>query len=286
MILVTGATGTVGTFLVAELAALDAPFRALTRSEVRATALRARGFHVVVGDFQDPESLRPAVAGVERIFLLSPIHARLVEHEAKVLGVARQHGAPHVVKLSVIDADTDSPCRFLRVHGESEEAVRRSALPFTFLRPNSFMQNWLGAPAATARHEGRLYSNYGAASVSHVDAADVGRAAAAVLLGIGHEGRTYTLTGPAGVTMLEVAAILAERTGRPVHHVELSDVELRGALHAASLPPWLADGVVELGRYFRTGHAGSTSDTVRRLTGIPPASVAEFLGRHREHFTP
>jgi uncharacterized protein YbjT (DUF2867 family) len=286
MILVTGATGTVGSFLVAELAALDAPFRALTRSEAHATALRARGFHVVVGDFQDPESLRPAVEGVERIFLLSPIDARLVEYETNVLGVAREYGTPHVVKLSVIDADAASPCRCLRVHGESEEAVRRSALPFTFLRPGSFMQNWLGAPAATVRRDGLLYSNYGEAPVNHVDAADIGRAAAVVLLGIGHEGRTYTLTGPASVTMPDVAELLAERIGRPVRHVELSDVELRGALHAATLPLWLADGLVELGRYFRTGRAGVTTDAVRHLTGIPPASVAEFLARHREHFTP
>jgi uncharacterized protein YbjT (DUF2867 family) len=183
---------------------------------------------------------------------------------------------PHVVKVSVIAADPDSPSRFFAGHARIEELIRESQLPCTLLKPNDFMQNafqW----AATIPSDGRAYVTSG--SISSVHVSDVAAVAVAALTGEGHEGAVYTLTGPEALTRAEQAAKIGEALGREVEMVEISADQLRAGLLQAGLPEWIAEGLTELQvHYFGPGHGAATTDDIRQVTGRAPRTFDEFAG--------
>ncbi|WP_460503286.1 NmrA family NAD(P)-binding protein, partial [Hymenobacter agri] len=212
-ILLTGATGTIGSELTKILIRRGVPFRALVRSLPAAAALQGQpGVELVVGDLDDPASLAPALVGVERTFLLTNSTERAEQQQLNFVQQARQAGVRQVVKLSQWAADRLSPVRFLRYHAAVEEAIRASGLAYTFLRPNLFMQGLLGFRESIV-HQGVFFAAIGDARVSVVDIRDIAAAAAAALTESGHEGRTYNLTGPAALTHAEMASQLAQAQG-------------------------------------------------------------------------
>src|SRR5215218_8804718 len=218
-ILLTGATGTVGGAVLARLAGAGVPLRALTRDAAKAGVLRARGVEAVVADFLQPDTLGPAVAGVGAVFLATPIHPAQVAQARNVIQAAAATGRrPRLVRLSVQKAAPDAPMRVGRQHAEIEDAVTASGLPYTLLRPQSFMQNTLAA-APTVAAEGTISQPYKDGRLGMIDARDVGESAARVRTEAGHEGRTYTLTGPAALSFEDVARTLGEVLGKPVRYV-------------------------------------------------------------------
>jgi uncharacterized protein YbjT (DUF2867 family) len=284
MILVTGATGTVGSPLVATLHERGVAFRALTRSAGHAAALRALGVEAVQGDLGDAASLRPALAGVDRLFLVTSPGPDAVSQERTAVDAAVRAGVTHVVKLSVIDADLRSPCRFMRGHAESERHLRATGIAHTILRPNSFLQNLLGTPAAAVREVGTIIAANDDARISFVDAADVARVAAVVLTRAEHDGQTYELTGPAPRSYPEIAEALTRLLGRAVQYVDIPDETFRARVLGSGASLWLAEGMMELAQYNRTGRPARVSADVERVTGRRPATVEEFLSAHRAEF--
>jgi uncharacterized protein YbjT (DUF2867 family) len=179
MILVSGATGTNGRLVVQLLLRAGAAVRAMVQSTAKAGDLAQAGAQVVAADFEKPETLRVALEGVERCLLLSAVDQRLVEREARFVEAAKQAGVRHLVKFSAIDAHPAASFLFGRQHGQAEQLVLASGLPFTFVQPNFFMQNLLWS-AATIKASGEFYGTLGAARASHVDARDIGRVIASV----------------------------------------------------------------------------------------------------------
>jgi uncharacterized protein YbjT (DUF2867 family) len=259
-------------------------FRALTRSAEHAAALRVRGVEAVQGDLGDAASLAPALAAVDRLFLLASPGPDAVRQERTAVDAAVRAGVTHVVKLSVIDADLQSPCRFMRGHAESERHLAATGIAHTILRPNSFLQGLLGGPASTVREVGTILGAIGDARISFVDAADVARVAAVVLTHAEHDGRTYELTGPAPRGYPEIAEALTRLLGRAVQYVDIPDETLRAGALGAGASLWLAEGLMELAQYNRTGRPARVSVDVERVTGRRPATVEEFLGAHRAEF--
>src|SRR5829696_7899088 len=133
MILITGATGKVGTDLVNALVEQGAEVRALVRDPQRAARVLPEVVELSRGDLSDAESVKEALDGVERMFLLSPPDQRMRELELIAIAAAREVGVKHLVKLSAIGADPSATGFFLREHGHAEQAVRESGIPFTFL---------------------------------------------------------------------------------------------------------------------------------------------------------
>src|SRR5262252_7449091 len=204
-ILITGAMGNVGRELTKQLSAQKTPFRAMVRSIKGAEALSAlEGAEVVVGDFDDAESLSHALQGVERTFLLTNSSERAEDQQSTFVDLARRAGVKHVVKLSQWAASLDSPVRFLRYHAAVERKIRESSMAYTFLRPNLFMQGLLGF-RETIVGQGRFFAAVGDARISVVDVRDIASAAAAALLEKGHEGRIYDLTGPEALSHGDMA---------------------------------------------------------------------------------
>ncbi len=143
MILITGATGTVGSEVVKLLSAQGVGVRAVTRDLRKAEANQLPHVQLVQGDLNDPESMRAACDGVSRAFLLTNSTERAEQQQLAFARVAQESGVRHIVKLSQLHADASSPERFLRYHGVVEAAIQASGLTFTFLCPNLYMQGLL-----------------------------------------------------------------------------------------------------------------------------------------------
>ncbi len=277
MILVTGATGKVGSAAVRELRRRGLPVRALVRDPQRARPLAQLGADLAVGDFGDPATLAAATAGVDTVVLIGP--GGPPEQELAVVEAAARAGVGHVVKLTS-KASPDSPVARQRWHAEVERGLAASGLPHTLLRANAYMQNTLMLAPAIAR-TGGFASSVGDGRMGLVDARDVAGVAAAVAADpAAHAGRTYRLTGPELITYADVAAILSEVLGRPMEFRPSSREQDEADMVRAGLPEVVAAMNAQALQLFAAGDAEWLSPDVTTLLGRPPRSFTEFADDH------
>lgn len=283
MILVTGATGTIGGHLVQQLCAAGVPTRALVRSRERADDLRGFDCDIAIGSYDDPASLPPALRDVERVFLLSPPGEASARQEGALVD-ALPDGVG-VVKLAAIRVDSSwgSHVRLLTGHRAVIARLAEKGVPTTVLAPTFFLQNLL-RQAAGITAEGVLRAGVGDAAVAHVDARDVAAVAAHCLTSDGHEGATYTVTGPEALTYAQVAQRMSAALGREVRHVDTPAEGMRAGMLAAGVPEWVADGLAELDAAYRDGPGDVVSHEVDKATGRPARTLEDFLATHRAAF--
>src|SRR6266571_2588833 len=207
IVLVTGATGTIGRDLVKILSENGVLVRAGVRDQAKARKQFGADIALATFDFEDTSSFPGALEGVEKVFLLPPLMSNQVEVANAFVDAAKRGGVRHSVKLSAIGADASPPYTFGKWHAANEEHIRESGLAFTFLRPNSFMQNFI---TYFPPRNGAIYLPWGTGTASFVDTRNIASVAAEVLTSDGHEEKIYTLTGPAALGIAEVAPILSE----------------------------------------------------------------------------
>ena len=236
---------------------------------------------LAIGDFGDRHSLDRALDGVDRLFLACGNIPGQIDFECAAIDAAADAGVARVVKLSGPDAAVDSPLIFERWHAAIEQHLADSGLPGVLLRPRTYMTNLL-AYARSVAQTGMLFAPAGTAQISFVDPRDVAEVAAEALTGAGHEGRTYTLTGPEAVTFDRIAHEIGAALGRPVGYVDVDD-DARTAMISDGLPPMVAEAIVAIFAAQRAGGMADTTDTVWKLTGRAPRSIAAFA---REVFAP
>src|SRR5262249_21110014 len=251
----------------------------------RAADLQRAGAQLVVADFDRPDTLERALAGVERALLLSAVDERLVEREARFVAAAKKAGVRHLVKFSAIGAHPAASFTFGRQPGASEHAIIDSGVPFTFIQPNFFMQNLLWS-ADAIKTRGELSSTLGQTPVSHVDTRDIAGVIGAILLEPvdRQAGRVHLVTGPAALTFAGVAETLSQGLRRSIRYVDLTDDQLRSGLVASGQPDWQATALVELNTYARQGHASVVTDTVERVSGRPPRTLVQWVRDHAAAF--
>lgn len=276
-VLVTGATGTIGSALIPELRARGVTVRAMTRDPRRSVP----GAETVVADLKDPESVAAALEGVDAAFLNSPSEEDAAALQNRFADLAHELGVRRLALLSQYAARVDSPVRFLRWHAEVEEHVRRLGIDHTVLRPNLYLQALLGFAATI--DQGWFAAPIGGAAVSAIDTRDISASAAEALVGDGHTGRTYTLTGPGAVTHDEIARALSTATGREITFHEATDEQFSEALFGV-LPPWQLQGLVEDYAHYARGEAAEVHTGVADLTGRPARDVTDFARDHAVAF--
>jgi uncharacterized protein YbjT (DUF2867 family) len=275
MILITGATGTVGSEVVKRLSAQGVQSRAVTRDPRKAEVNQFPNVHFVQGDFDDADSMRRACSGVDRTLILTNSTERTEQQQIGFTRVATQNGVRHIVKISQLHADTNSPGRFLRYHGSVEAAIQASGLTFTFLRPNLYMQGLLNF-RQSIRQKSAFFAAANEARVSVVDVRDLADVAVAALTTSEHKNRIYSLTGPDALTFVEMADALSRAVGRTISFVDVPPESMRSTLVDLGLPAWQADGLLEEFAMYRRGEASEVESGVRAALGRPPRSFDEF----------
>ena len=284
MILVTGAAGLNGGEVVRRLSARGIPVRALVRNLAKAEGLsRLPRVEVVNGDMARPDTLAGPLRGVDRALLISSSDPAMLDVQSNFIAAARQAGVRHVVKLSGIMPELDSPFRFARMHGEIERRLEASGMAFTHLRAGEFMQAYFRqVPPIVGK--GALFLPMEQARIASIDVGDIAEVAVAVLTGTGHEGKTYPLTGPEALSMGEVAEKLSAATGKTIRYVSVTPEEAKRANLAAGMPPYLADALVELFAERRKGKEAHVSPVIRTVFGREPIRFEEFAARHAAVF--
>jgi uncharacterized protein YbjT (DUF2867 family) len=279
-VLVTGATGNVGSAVVQELLERGVGVRAFVRDP--AVDL-PDGAEPAVGDFDDAASIAAALEGVDRVFLSSADGPRKVEHETAVIDAAGR--ADLIVKASTLSARAGSPLKPFDWNGRIEDHLRRCAPRSVVLSSSFYMTNLLAA-AEPVRTQGVLPAPAGEGRIAMIDPRDVGAVAAAVLVGSGHEGRTYRLTGPEAIDYRHAAAQIGAATGRQVEYVDVPPDAARDGLQAAGMPGWLVEHLDGAFALIRDGVFEETTDTVQVLIRREPRSFAQFARDRADAFAP
>ncbi len=282
VILVVGATGKVGQEVVRQLSAADVPARALVRDPVRASHIRLPGVQIVVGDLARPESLDPALSGVDRVFLASPADPEQVTLQGNLVQACNRAGVRHVVKVSVAGGP-DAATQIGRWHWTTEKQIEASGLGFTMLRPNLYMQQTLRFAASVAS-SGSFSLPCGAGEVSIVDARDVASVAVCTLTQPGHDRKIYDLTGPEALSFDAMADAIGQAIDRKVAYVHVPPEYARKQMLADGVPRWLADDMLVLFASIREGYGGAVSDAVPRVTGKKARTFHQFARDYAQAF--
>lgn len=276
MILITGATGTVGRQIVAQLRARGETVRAMTRNP--SAAAFPDGVEVVRGDLADPAGLGPALREIRAVFLVWPFTDpdRTAVLAPRVIATLAARGQ-RIVYLSASAAD-DPASFWARV----EQAIVQSGAPHTILRPTGFAKNTLmWAPQIQSGDVVRW--PYGEAARSLIHEADIAAVAARALTEAGHDGATYLLSGPAAITQAAQVRAIGEVLGRRVFWKELPAAEARAQLIETFGNAAFVDAALPVWASF-IAHPEPVTATVERVTGRPARSFAQWAAEHAAEF--
>lgn len=277
MIAITAASGQLGRLVVEQLLAQVPPGRivALVRTPAKASALAARGVAVRAADYDDPAGLAVALAGVEKVLLISGTDfGRRAQQHGNVIAAARRAGAALLVYTSLLRADA-TRLDLGPEHAETERLLRSSGLPGVVLRNGWYHENYTAAVPSALAH-GACVGSAGEGRIASAARSDYAAAAVAALTGRAEVGRTYELAGDAAYTMAEFAAELSRQSGRAVPYVNLPEAAYADLLLKAGLPPPLARGLASWDVAASQGALFDDGGELRRLIGRPttPLSVA------------
>ncbi|ADI06215.1 hypothetical protein SBI_03094 [Streptomyces bingchenggensis BCW-1] len=287
MILVTGATGSIGKHLVRQLQELQAPFKALVRDADKGRTL---GCPYVVGDFDDPDSIAAALTAVDQVLLngagavptADGAPQPMISQQKTVIDAAGRAGVGKIVKVSVWHAHQGGKLAE-GAHWDIEQHLKASGIEWTLLQPSGFMQNFFTG-AGTFSDDGSLIAPATDAPISYIDCHDIAACAAVLLTQSVGAGRTYVLTGPEALTMTEIAGHLSGALDKPVEVVSLNRDEMEVRLRAQGLPAPFAADVAHLWAEVGTGSLAATTHEVKNLTGREPRMFAEFLTANQAAF--
>jgi NAD(P)H dehydrogenase (quinone) len=282
---VTGASGHLGRGVVEQLLKMGAPNVAAGSRRPEALAdLVVKGAETVKVDFDDPDSLKRAVAGVERLLIIStdartPLEQRRRQHEVAVAAAVKA-GVGRIVYTSMLKPGPGSLIAYAPIHYETEQAIERSGIPFTILRVNSYAENafwWLPPILASERwvtsaREGR---------VAYIGRKDVARTAAAALTATEALG-SVDVGGPEALSASDIVKLVKEVFDVSIMLQQVSDEQREAGLIAAGVAAPVAKHLVSIDAATRNGDFDSVTDVVDRLTGIPPRRFRDFLIESRD----
>jgi uncharacterized protein YbjT (DUF2867 family) len=283
MILVTGATGTIGTEVVRQLAAAGQKVRALVRSPEKAEKLKGPNVELARGAFEDVESLRKALQGVDKLFLLSSGPEHIEQSEPRVVDEAKKAGVKHVVKLSVIGAEYEPGIELGRLHRAVEKKIEGSGMAWTFLRPGAFMSNMLNN-VGTIKAQGKFYGAYADGKLAVIDPKDIAAVAVKALTSSGHEGKAYALTGLEPLSQAQLAEKMSKAMGKPVEYVNVPPEAAKDSMLKMGVPNRLANMLVEFSGVVRSGMAAAVAQDVEKVLGRKPRTFDDWAKENAAAF--
>lgn len=278
MIALTGATGQLGQFVV-EALLKTVPAKeivAIVRNPAKAEALSKQGLIVRQGDYNDQAALTQALAGVEKLLLISSseVGQRAAQHR-NVINAAKAAGVKFIAYTSLLHADT-SPLGLHVEHVETEKLLAESGIPFALLRNGWYSENYLASAPAALAH-GVFLGAAGEGKIASATRADYAAAAARVISEEGHAGKVYELAGDSAWTLSDLAALLSEASGKKVVYQNLSEADFAAALKGAGLPDGLAEMLADSDIGASKGGLFDDSQTLSKLIGRPTTSIADSV---------
>jgi len=278
---VSGASGHLGRLVLKALAerGYDGKIVAGTRDPKKLADVT--GVEVRAADFNDEAGLTKALAGVDRMLLISTdeIGTRLAGH-LRAIAAAKAAGVKEIIYTSMPTPEAPSAITFAPEHLGTEEAIKASGLAYTILRMTWYTENLLGSlPPNLA--SGQWYTSSAGGKTSYVTREDCARAAAGALLQPATN-QILTVTGPEALSAAEIAAIASDVTGKPLTVIDVTDEQLAGGAKAAGVPDFVIDNfIVPFDRNAREGKVASVTEAVEKLWGAKPTSVRTFLAANK-----
>jgi uncharacterized protein YbjT (DUF2867 family) len=282
MILITGASGSVGKAVLREASRKESKFRATFRSKEEA-AKAPSGCEAVLADYSDRQSLRKAMDGVTSVFVVCSPIPQLVELESNVLDACKESGVKHVVLHSALGAG-DYGKSFSSWHRKVEDKLKTTGMSYTILRPNGFLQNIVAYSAPSIRGQGAFYAAMGDAKVSYLDVGDIAVVAAKALKGGVHAGKTYELNGPEAISNQELAKRISKVAGRTVNYVDIPESAQREAMLGLGMPEWQVAALLELQQYYKQGGGAKTDGLLQALIERDPVALDQYLAANAREF--
>jgi (4-alkanoyl-5-oxo-2,5-dihydrofuran-3-yl)methyl phosphate reductase len=277
MILVTGASGNVGSQLVPRLLAAGQSVRVLVRDPTRVAHL-ASEVERVIGDLDKAETLTDACDGVQAIYLISQ-----AGQVGTVIQAAQHAGVKHIVRQSTLEAGFNPPLGPGRWHREAELTIERSGLAYTHLRPTMMMVNTLSWWAPNIRTKRVVFFPGGEGRLSPVDSRDIAAVAVAVLTQPGHEGRAYEVTGPQLLSFGDMVAIIAQTIAKDLRYIDVEESAAGEQMVKFGMQPDLVAGLLETMAGVR---ADKFAYVVPLLTGVAARTWDDWCLEHKAAFLP
>src|ERR671933_508270 len=294
-ILVTGATGTVGSEVVKQLLSAkgerkeeDIIVKAAARSADDST-FRNLEVQAIELDFNNCSTLSAALRGVDKLFLLTPFQSNMVDLTSNLVNEAKNAGVKYIVKQSVLGADAEQAITPSRLHRQAEKVIEESGIPFTFLRPNFFMQNFVTFYSSFIKTQGAFYVPAGDAKASFVDVRDIAAVAVQALSGSKngeskHIRKAYDITGGEAISYGQAAEILSKEIGKKVNYVNISDEDARKGMKDMGADEWTINSMIELFGTTRAGYLSEVSPAVEQVTGNKPITFSQFARDYARAF--
>lgn len=277
-ILVVGATGRVGSELVTLLARKGEDVRVATRNPETASAKFKDAAEAVIFDYDHPQTFAPALEGVDKIFLtVRPGDNHSDEAARPLIDAAKKAKVRHIVDLTAMGVEQEETF-MLRV---LEKTIEASAIPYTHLRPNWFMQNLDSGPLlADIKATGALHLPAADSAISFIDLRDIAAVGLIALTEPGHEGKAYTLTGGEALSYFQVAAKLSRVAGREIAYVPISEEMARAALGRKCVPADRIERWTDFYRKVRRGFCAPVSPAVEALLGRAPIPFDRYVSEN------
>ncbi|WP_394830245.1 NAD(P)H-binding protein [Pendulispora rubella] len=274
-IVVTGATGNIGSRIVLELVARKrADVIAFVRDPLKASSLAAAGAVLRRGTLEDSASLRAGFAGADTVVLITA-GGTLAEQAKAAIEAARAAGVRKIVRVSSLKASLDGPTDSCRQDARAEAHLRASGLTHVILRGHCFMQNTLKG-IRSIREEGNVYFGSGSGKIGMIDARDIADAAVAAVERDAWDGQILELTGPVAIDFATVAAAFTAELGLNIAYVPIAPEAAGEAARKFGADPWTATVLTEYCTAYAKGWGDFTTQHVAELTGHAPRSIADF----------
>ncbi len=282
MILITGASGSVGKAVLQEAIRKESKVRAMYRSKEEA-AKAPSGCEPVLADYADKQSLRKALDDVTCVYVVCSPIPQLVDLESNMLDACQEAGVKHVVLNSALGAG-DYGKSFPSWHRKVEDKLKSSGMSYTILRPNGFLQNIVTYNAPSIRAQGAFYVAMGDAKISYVDVGDIAVVAVKALHGGAHAGKTYELNGPEAISNQELAKRISKVAGRTVNYVDIPESAQREAMLGMGMPEWQVTALLDLQQYYKQGGGAKTDGLLQSLIERAPVMLDHYLKVNAKEF--
>jgi uncharacterized protein YbjT (DUF2867 family) len=295
-ILVTGATGTVGGEIVKQLSQRkeNISIRAAIHSQNKSDNLKQiinndKRIELIDFDYNKPTSVQKAIDKVNKIFLVttpSPNSSNMVSYFVKE---AKRNGIKHIVKLSVMNADAQPGYAMGRLHRVEEKIIEESQIPYTFLRPTTFMQNFINYFGNIIRNQNAFYFHGGDVPISFVDARDIAAVATNIISLTEDQhafiNKSINVTGPESLSYSQAAEILSKEIGRTITYLDVSEDDARNGMKQSGMSDWLINIIMDSLNYIIRGEYGSpTSETIEQIIGRKPTVFVQFVRDYLYYF--